>query len=129
MDDLQHGLSGGIVAIAMPNDKAEGPDGGEGLPVKCLHHDLAGNPAHVAGCPLAARPTPAPDSGLDVERLARALVSSDLIRRLEEYATVAHPETMLREPQAEVARSWARSIAAKYAASATREEGEDGRAK
>lgn len=57
-------------------------------------------------------PSAAPSSpALDVERLARALVKSDLIRRLREYAMAASP-IMRLEDDIEVARTWAAAIAA-----------------
>jgi hypothetical protein len=55
------------------------------------------------------------EAGLDVERLARALVASDLMRRYSEYAIDAHEFTMAREGIDVLADQWAAIIAADYA--------------
>ena len=52
--------------------------------------------------------------GLDVERLARALIEAGLMRRFIDYAHRAHPETMYDESPEQIARSWAPDIAAEY---------------
>lgn len=52
---------------------------------------------------------------LDVERLARALVKSDLMARYSDYALRAHPDRMAQEPLDELAAGWSERIAAEYA--------------
>jgi hypothetical protein len=51
---------------------------------------------------------------LDVERLARALVTSGLMHRFLDYAQTAHSATMQKEDETTVARTWAAAVAAKY---------------
>lgn len=70
---------------------------------------------------FAARPEPACHCdeccihvGIDVQRLAKALVASDLMRRYFEYARDAHEWTMAREPMVSLADKWAATIAREY---------------
>ncbi len=52
---------------------------------------------------------------LDVERLASALVDSDLMRRYSEYVIDAHEWTVTREGILDLADRWAAIIAREYA--------------
>lgn len=93
---------------------------------------LVAHAEHVHGCdhtsqlraaldlPALAAPPPSPEP-LNVERLARALIASDLIRRYSEYAIDAHEFTMAREGFDVLADQWANLIAAEYARRASTE--------
>lgn len=54
-------------------------------------------------------------AALTPERMAAALVESDLIRRYDEYARVAYPVTMTRDHLLTLAASWAPLILAALA--------------
>ena len=80
------------------------PDG-----IHCAIHD---RDAAAIVRSLAADPAWTPLDGLNVERLARALVASDLIRRYDEYARAAYPATMTRDHIDTLAREWAAHVRA-----------------
>lgn len=81
-------------------------------------YDRMTRAAFAASRPMADKEPNWPGTGdaLDVERLARALVASDLMRRYSEYAIDAHEWTMAREPIDALADEWAAIIAREYEA-------------